>query len=203
MGIVMTVVASPYGPVLLAASGEGIVALAFQETEWAFRSSVERRTEERVVDPAAADRTTRRTLDRARAELAAYLAGASEGFSVPPVLTGLRAWDRRVLEGVRQVPFGHVTSYGRVARAIGAPGAARAVGGAVGRNPVGLVVPCHRVIAGDGSLGGYGGSWPLERDAGLDLKRALLLHEGVTLPARFDDGGSDVPDALPSGPASR
>jgi methylated-DNA-[protein]-cysteine S-methyltransferase len=197
--IAATVVASPYGPILLAVSGEGLVALAFQETEGAFRSSIERRTGGPVVDPAAADRATRRTLDRARAELEAYLGGGSDGFTVPPVLTGLRAWDRRVLEAVRRVSFGHVTSYGRVARAIGAPGAARAVGGAVGRNPVGLVVPCHRVIAGDGSLGGYGGSWPLERDAGLALKRDLLLHEGVTIPARFDGGG---PDGAPE-PAGR
>ncbi len=189
--IAATVVASPYGPILLAASSEGLVALAFQETEDAFRSSIERRTGGPVVDPAAADRPTHLTLDRARMELEAYLGGGSDGFTVPPVLAGLRAWDRRVLEAVRRVPFGQVTSYGRVARAIGAPGAARAVGGAVGRNPVALVVPCHRVIAGDGSLGGYGGTWPLERDAGLELKRDLLLHEGVTIPARFDDDGSE------------
>jgi len=62
---------------------------------------------------------------------------------------------------------------------IGRAGAARAVGGAVGRNPVGLVVPCHRVIAGDGTLGGYGGGWWGGRQAGLELKRELLAREGV------------------------
>jgi methylated-DNA-[protein]-cysteine S-methyltransferase len=66
---------------------------------------------------------------------------------------------------------------------IGTPGAARAVGGAVGRNPVGLAIPCHRVIAGDGTLGGYGGGWWGGRAAGLELKRELLAREGVEIPA--------------------
>ena len=69
------------------------------------------------------------------------------------------AWDRAVLGAVREIPRGETRSYGDIARAIGRLGAARAVGGAVGRNPVALVIPCHRVIAGDGSLGGYGGGW--------------------------------------------
>ena len=76
-----------------------------------------------------------------------------------------------------------MTSYGRLARAIGRPGAARAVGGSVGRNPIGLVIPCHRVIAGDGSIGGYGGSWFGDRDALLAVKRELLSLEGVHLSA--------------------
>jgi len=82
----------------------------------------------------------------------------------------------------RRIPWGEVASYGGVARAIGRPGAARAVGAAVGRNPIGLVVPCHRVIAGDGSLGGYGGSWFGEASALRDVKRQLLALEG-TVPA--------------------
>ena len=86
-----------------------------------------------------------------------------------------------MLEGVRAIPRGHVAGYGEVARRIGRPGAARAVGGAVGRNPVGLLVPCHRVIAGDGTLGGYGAAAWGGREAALDLKRALLALEGVTV----------------------
>ena len=66
-----------------------------------------------------------------------------------------------------------------MARRIGRPGAARAVGGAVGRNPVGLLIPCHRVIAGDGTLGGYGAAAWGGREAALDLKQALLALEGV------------------------
>jgi methylated-DNA-[protein]-cysteine S-methyltransferase len=90
---------------------------------------------------------------------------------------GVSAWDRRVLEGARTLARGEVTSYGRLARRIGAPGAARAVGAALGRNPFWLLVPCHRVVAGDGSIGGYGGG----PDA-LDVKRDLLAREGIALP---------------------
>ena len=79
------------------------------------------------------------------------------------------------------MPWGEVTSYGRLAREIGRPGAARAVGGAVGRNPIGLIVPCHRVIAGDGSLGGYGGSWLGDREALLAIKRRLLALEDASV----------------------
>jgi methylated-DNA-[protein]-cysteine S-methyltransferase len=86
------------------------------------------------------------------------------------------------------VPYGQVTSYGRLAREIGRPGAARAVGGAVGRNPIGLAIPCHRVIAADGSLGGYGGDWWGTREQLLEIKRELLEREGVTLPARHSGG---------------
>ena len=94
------------------------------------------------------------------------------------------AWDEAVLRQVRRIGWGEVTSYGRVARAIGRRGAARAVGGAVGRNPIGLAIPCHRVLAGDGSIGGYGGDWFGSREELLDIKRELLRLEGVGLPAR-------------------
>ena len=83
-----------------------------------------------------------------------------------------------MLGGVRRVPWGEVTSYGRLARAIGRPGAARAAGGSVGRNPIGLADALPRVIAGDGSLGGYGGSWLGDREALLEVKRTLLALEG-------------------------
>jgi methylated-DNA-[protein]-cysteine S-methyltransferase len=86
-----------------------------------------------------------------------------------------------VLEAVRRVPRGFTASYGEIARAIGRPGAARAVGGAVGRNPVSLAIPCHRVIAGDGTLGGYGGGWWGSREERLALKRDLLGREGITV----------------------
>ena len=126
---------------------------------------------------------------------AAFEEMAGAGVTLPPpagVLAALAtlpvdledrpAWDRMVLEAVRQIPRGEVRSYGEVARAIGRPGAARAVGGAVGRNPIGFIIPCHRVIAGDGTLGGYGGGWWGEADRLLDLKAALLAAEGRILP---------------------
>ena len=83
------------------------------------------------------------------------------------------AFQQRVWEALRAIPCGATTSYGEIALDIGQPGAARAVGGAVGRNPISVVVPCHRVIAADGSLGGFA--------SGLDRKRWLLRHEGAAV----------------------
>ena len=88
------------------------------------------------------------------------------------------AWDRLVLDGVRTIPRGTTASYGEVARRIGRPGAARAVGGAVGRNPVGLLVPCHRVIAGDGTLGGYGAAAWGGVEAALDAQAGAAAARG-------------------------
>ncbi|MEA2549494.1 MAG: methylated-DNA-[protein]-cysteine S-methyltransferase, partial [Chloroflexota bacterium] len=102
---------------------------------------------------------------------------------IPLDLADRGEWDRNVLAGVRGLRWGEVASYGGIARAIGRTGAARAVGGAVGRNPIGLAIPCHRVIAGDGTIGGYGGDWFGSRDELLAIKRELLAREGVVLPA--------------------
>ena len=85
---------------------------------------------------------------------------------------------------VRRVGWGHTASYGDIARGVGAPRAARAVGGALGRNPISLLIPCHRIIAADGTLGGYGGTGWVDRDRQLSRKEALLLREGVTVPRR-------------------
>ncbi|MBA3877292.1 MAG: hypothetical protein C0498_10200 [Anaerolinea sp.] len=106
----------------------------------------------------------------------------SNALTRPPLdLEDRPAWDRAVLDAVRAIPRGETRSYGEIARAIGRPGAARAVGGAVGRNPISLLIPCHRVIASDGSLGGYGGNAWGSRDERLALKRELLLREGITV----------------------
>jgi methylated-DNA-[protein]-cysteine S-methyltransferase len=85
---------------------------------------------------------------------------------------------KQVWEALMEIPFGQTTSYGAIAKRVGAPGAARAVGVANGANPIALVVPCHRVIGSDGSLTGYGG--------GLLLKRALLEHEARVVGKPFD-----------------
>ena len=100
---------------------------------------------------------------------------------VPVDLRDRPDWDRQVLAAVRDIPFGETASYGEVARRIGRRGAARAVGGAVGRNPITLLIPCHRVIAADGTLGGYGGDGWGGREERLAIKRDLLLREGVTV----------------------
>lgn len=176
-----TVVESPFGPVHVAATDEGICALALRSTDASFAAGLGRELRGPVVTAESGTPAQRALLERARVQLDEYLAGDRRVFDLPLDLDRCSAWDRAVLEAVRAIPLGETASYGEVARRIGRRGAARAVGGAVGRNPVGLVVPCHRVIAGDGTLGGYGGGWFGEREESLALKRALLAHEGVTV----------------------
>ena len=133
-----------------------------------------------MVDAGRAGDGASRLADRAARAVAETLEGLAVPLDDLPVdIADRPAWDRLVLEAVRAIPRGHTAGYGEVARRIGRPGAARAVGGAVGRNPVGLLIPCHRVIAGDGTLGGYGAAAWGGREAALDLKQALLALEGV------------------------
>jgi O-6-methylguanine DNA methyltransferase len=183
---VLAVLATPVGPLHAAATAEGIVALELRTTDEAFAAGVRARTGRPVVPAAepAAPPVARGYVAKLEREVAEHLAGTRNSFDVPLVLEGVGDWDRRVLGGVRTIPRGETASYGEVARRIGAPGAARAVGGAVGRNPIGLLIPCHRVIAGDGTLGGYGGSWFGSREELLALKERLLELEGVTPPPR-------------------
>lgn len=174
---------APWGPIHVAALAGALVALELMTPGAIFRASLERRLRRPAVPAAEGSAEDRRLLDEAAEEVREYLAGARASFELPLALVGSTDWDRAVLAGVSTIPYGRVTSYGRLARLIGRPGAARAAGGAVGRNPIGLVIPCHRVIAGDGSLGGYGGDWFGTREQLLAVKRGLLELEGVTLPA--------------------
>ncbi len=179
-GFNLAVVGGPWGPIHVATSSRGLVALAVLAPFEPFVADVARRTGlERVAG-------TTPLLDAAIAAVEAFVEGRPGPLEALPLdLRVGSAWDRAVLvDGVRRLGWGQVTSYGRVARVIGRAGAARAVGGAVGRNPIGLAIPCHRVIAGDGSLGGYGGDWFGSREVLLDIKRELLAREGVHLPAR-------------------
>jgi O-6-methylguanine DNA methyltransferase len=183
--IVITSAAARWGPVRVAASAKGIVAVDQLVTHEAFTDRLVRRYGAAPVDleSAPADDPATRRARQARTAVEAFLAGDLGALERLELDLGDRpAWDRQVLEAVRGIPPGETASYGDVARMIGRPGAARAVGGAVGRNPVGLAIPCHRVIAGDGTLGGYGGGWWGGREAGLELKRELLAREGVLIP---------------------
>ena len=147
-----TVIDSPTGPLTLVAEGGELVGLHF---------ALDGRSDEPSVlgepDPSA--------FDDVRAQLDEYFAGERTEFDVPldPVGTEfqLRAW-----EALRRIPYGETRSYGEQARTIGSPAAVRAVGAANGRNPISIIVPCHRVVGSDGSLTGFGG--------GLDAKRYLL-----------------------------
>jgi methylated-DNA-[protein]-cysteine S-methyltransferase len=118
--------------------------------------------------PAAA----RRIAGRAQVELAEFFAGQRAFFTVPVDLAGLPAFQGKVLRAAARIPFGESRSYAWLAERIGHPRAARAVGNALGSNPVPFIVPCHRIVRDDGSPGGYGlGPW---------MKRALLLLEQST-----------------------
>jgi methylated-DNA-[protein]-cysteine S-methyltransferase len=170
---------APWGPVHVAATTRGVVAIALLAPTDLFVAALERRRHAEVLRRADLPLSM---LERAVAQIDEYVAGHRKAFDLPIDLADRPAWDRTVLAAVGEIGWGEVTSYGRIARAVDRPGAARAVGGAVGRNPVALVVPCHRVIAGDGSLGGYGGDWFGSREAHLELKRELLAREGVDIP---------------------
>jgi methylated-DNA-[protein]-cysteine S-methyltransferase len=105
-------------------------------------------------------------------QLNEYFAGRRREFDVPLRLRGTQ-FQQRVWQVLQEIPYGETLSYGELARRIGNPNASRAVGLANGRNPISILVPCHRVIGADGSLTGYGG--------GVERKRWLLAHEGLQL----------------------
>jgi methylated-DNA-[protein]-cysteine S-methyltransferase len=111
-------------------------------------------------------------LAEAARQLAEYFAGERRRFDLPLDLRGT-SFQRRVWAELRTIPYGETVSYGELARRIGKPGEAREVGGAVGRTPTPIVVPCHRVIGADGALVGYGGGLPRKR-ALLDLEQGVL-----------------------------
>ena len=165
---------SPLGGILLAADGEGLTGLWFDGAKY-FAAHLD--AEHREGDAPA--------LDGARRWLDAYFAGRDPGFAPPLHLVG-SAFQREVWALLLRIPYGQTTTYGALARQLAArQGLARmsaqAVGGAVGRNPVSLIVPCHRVVGSGGSLTGYAG--------GVDKKIALLRLEGadaaaLTVPKR-------------------
>lgn len=112
-------------------------------------------------------------LDTAKQQLAAYFAGERAVFDLPLAPAGT-AFQLRVWQALRDIPAGETRSYGEIAAGIGRPSASRAVGAANGANPIGIIVPCHRVVGADGTLTGYAG--------GLDRKRWLLAHEARLSP---------------------
>lgn len=107
----------------------------------------------------------------AATELAAYFRGDLTQFRSPVDLSLTTGFRRRALRALVRVPFGQLVTYGELARRAGSPGGARAIGGAMRHNPIPFIVPCHRVVAADGTLGGFTG--------GLDVKRHLHALEGI------------------------
>lgn len=164
---------SPLGPLLLLADGAALTGLYMQGPAAAggdpWRAwGLEGRTAGWVADGAVAP------FPAARAQLAAYFAGALTEFALPLALQGT-AFQRRVWAALLTIPYGTTVSYGQVARAVGNPQGSRAVGLANGRNPVSLIVPCHRVIGADGRLTGYGGGLP-RKAALLEFEFGVRLH---------------------------
>ena len=141
-------VETPIGPLWLATADGGLGSIAF--------------------DGPAAATSDDALLREAEEQLSAYFAGELRRFDLPLSPRGTE-FQRRVWDAVAAVPYGTTTTYSRLAAAIGSPRATRAVGAANGRNPLAIVVPCHRVIGASGALTGYGG--------GLQVKRALLALE--------------------------
>jgi methylated-DNA-[protein]-cysteine S-methyltransferase len=127
------------------------------------------------VDPEAENNS--RKLAHVQKQVTEYGQGKRREFDLELDAEG-PDFDRKVWKALLKIPFGTTTSYGAIAKALGSPGAARAVGAANGANPIALIVPCHRVIGADGSLTGYGG--------GLPLKRKLLEHEARVAGVRLD-----------------
>lgn len=157
-----TTLKTPIGSVRLEASRRGLRRIAFQARAAAGGSQT------RLAPPEA-----RKHLARAVRQLREYFAGRRSDFDVPLDLEGT-AHQQRVWRALLGIPFGRTRTYGEVAAALGVPRASRAVGRACATNPVPVVVPCHRVVGGDGQLHGY--------DGGLWRKRVLLEHEGARLP---------------------
>jgi methylated-DNA-[protein]-cysteine S-methyltransferase len=156
------------GDLWIAVTQEGLAAVEFGGTEAAFVQRLAERTGRRPQRSAA------RT-EAASRELCEYLDGRRRTFTLPVDLRHVTPFQRSVLQAARAIPPGQVATYGQIGRRIGRPRAARAIGQALGSNPVPIVVPCHRVLASDGSLGGYSGR------GGVRTKRRLLQLEGALL----------------------
>ncbi|MFM9367229.1 methylated-DNA--[protein]-cysteine S-methyltransferase [Streptomyces sp. Da 82-17] len=167
------VVESDIGPLLLAATGHGLVNVVFHADAATRDAAVERLAARFGGMPVEAPASPR--LAEPIRQLAAYFAGELRTFTLDLDWTLISGFNREVLrELARGVPYGSVVGYGDLAARVGQPGAAQAVGAAMGANPLPVVVPCHRVVESDGGIGGFGG--------GLETKRHLLALEGV-LPA--------------------
>ncbi|WP_446744137.1 methylated-DNA--[protein]-cysteine S-methyltransferase [Silvibacterium acidisoli] len=148
---------SPVGKLRLVASDKGLVAVL-----WENDSPKRVRLEDSQEDPG------HRILAKAEKQLQEYFAGTREEFSIPLDMRGT-AFQKNVWEALLGIPFGETRSYGQLASQLGSPTASRAVGAANGRNPVSIIVPCHRVIGSTGKLTGFAG--------GLDTKETLLTLE--------------------------
>ncbi|MEU6861912.1 methylated-DNA--[protein]-cysteine S-methyltransferase [Streptomyces sp. NPDC046876] len=167
-----SVVASDIGPLLLAATGAGLVRVGFHAGPDRAEEMARRLVERLGADAWRPPPGEEVLLAEPVRQLGAYFAGTLRRFELPLDWRFSSGFNRRVLQELeRSVPYGAVVGYGELAARVGQPGAAQAVGHAMGSNPLPLVVPCHRVVENDGGIGGFGG--------GVETKRTLLALEGV------------------------
>lgn len=157
-------IASPLGPLLAIAVGDALAALDFTDAKYA-----------RSPEPSWIEDPAWPVLRACAAQLAEYFAGERGRFDLPLAPRGT-PFQRRLWAAIAKVPYGETISYAELARRAGAPGSARAAGAATGRNPLAIVVPCHRIVATGGALTGYAG--------GIARKEFLLALEGAPLAAR-------------------
>ena len=155
---------SPLGTLFVAVSRRGLCAVDFGRSEREFFAR---------LDPLARLEKNPRAVQHAKEQLRAYFAGNRFDFTLPVDLSSLTPFQRGVLDTTCRIAPGDVWTYHRVAKELGRPKSSRPVGQALAHNPVPIVIPCHRVIASDGSLGGYSGG------SGLKAKRWLLQLEGA------------------------
>jgi len=156
---------SPLGVITLAATHQGLAGLWFEG---------QRHLPDALVTVSPGPWPTdaaHPVLKKAAQQLGEYFAGQRYSFDLPLDLSGGTPFQQAVWQALRSIATGSVTSYGSISKSVGKPAAVRAVGAAVGRNPISIIVPCHRVVGADGSLTGYAG--------GLDHKTALLRLEGA------------------------
>ena len=161
---------SPIGPVYVAVSSRGLYTVRFGVAERVFVDDLGRDSGRAPIRSAA-------RAGAAARQVGQYLAGRRQAFDLPVDLGAVTSFQREVLLAACQIPRGQVRTYAEVARQIGRPKAARAVGQALASNPVPIVVPCHRVLAADGSLRGYTGG------GGIRTKQQLLTLEGFSAKA--------------------
>ena len=167
LDIAVGTVSSPIGDLLVAVTPKGLLRVGFaDEPREQVLAELARKVSPRILESAAATDEIRRELDE-------YFAGRRIRFDVRVDRRLIHGIARDVLAATRRVPFGGTTTYGELAASIGEPKAARAVGNALGSNPIPIVIPCHRVLRAGGALGGYAG--------GLARKERLLELEGVAL----------------------
>src|SRR5690625_173017 len=163
--VAYTTIESPIGELLLAATDAGVVRILFENGSWdAALDDLNRRIGAVEQHPVV--------LTPVLTQLEAYCAGERKQFTIALYMRMASGFRRTALEHLRTIPYGETDSYAEVAEAAGSPRAMRAVGSACANNPIPLVIPCHRVVRSDGTLGGYGG--------GLGIKEQLLdMERGI------------------------